>query len=76
MRRPRLGLDGRDHMALLHSDRIDGLVNMSVPFLPRGEVCRPAVQAAFGDSFSTSSTSRSGGADADLGRDPARRCVA
>jgi pimeloyl-ACP methyl ester carboxylesterase len=61
------------HMALLHPDRITGLVNMSVPYLPRGPVSPVSMfRQVFGDSFFYILYFQEPGvADADLGRDPA-----
>jgi pimeloyl-ACP methyl ester carboxylesterase len=60
-------------LALLHPERVAGVVGMSVPFIPRGPV--PPVQAmraAFGDQFFYILYFQEPGvADADLGRDPA-----
>jgi len=60
--------------ALLHPERVRGVVGMSVPFLPRGPV--PPVQLMrqlFGSSFFYIVYFQEPGvADADLGRDPAR----
>ena len=60
-------------MALLHPDRVAGLVNMSVPFLPRGEVSPVTMfRQLFGDTFFYILYFQEPGvADADLGRDPA-----
>ncbi|MBA3654999.1 MAG: alpha/beta hydrolase [Actinobacteria bacterium] len=60
-------------MALLHPDRVAGLVNMSVPFLPRGEVPPTTLfRQLFGDTFFYILYFQEPGvADADLGRDPA-----
>ena len=59
-------------MALLHPDRVAGVVGMSVPFLPRGPM--PPIQLmrhAFGDSFFYILYFQEPGvADADLARDP------
>ena len=61
------------NMALLHPDRVAGVVGMSVPFVPRGE--RSPVEAMrflFGDSFFYILYFQEPGvADADLGADPA-----
>ncbi len=60
-------------MALLHPDRVAGVVGMSVPFFPRAPI--PPVQmmrAAFGDTFFYIVYFQEPGvADGDLGRDPA-----
>ena len=60
-------------MALLHPDRVDGVVGMSVPYIPRGEM--PPVQLMrqlFGEQFFYIIYFQEPGvADADLGRDPA-----
>src|SRR3954463_10630869 len=40
------------HQALLHPDRVAGLVNMSVPHIPRGEISPiTAMRNVMGDSF-------------------------
>jgi pimeloyl-ACP methyl ester carboxylesterase len=60
-------------LALLAPERVAGVVGMSVPFLPRGDV--PPIQAmrmVFGDTFFYILYFQEPGvADADLGRDPA-----
>ncbi len=60
--------------ALLHPDRVQGVVGMSVPFLPRGE--RPPIEAmryVFGDNFFYILYFQEPGvADAELGGDAAR----
>lgn len=60
--------------ALLHPDRVRGVVGMSVPFVPRAPA--PPIQlmrAAFGDSFFYIVYFQEPGvADAELGADPAR----
>jgi epoxide hydrolase A/B len=60
--------------ALLHPDRLAGVVGMSVPFLPRGE--RPPIEAmrfVFADNFFyIVYFQEPGPADAELGDDPAR----
>ena len=60
-------------LAMLAPDRVDGIVNMSVPFLPRAPM--PPVQmmrAAFADAFFYIVYFQDPGiADADLGADPA-----
>lgn len=62
------------HLALAHRDRVAGLVNMSVPHLPRGPVPPiTAMRNAFGDSFFYILYFQEPGvADAELGGDPAR----
>jgi pimeloyl-ACP methyl ester carboxylesterase len=59
-------------MAVLHPDRVAGVVGMSVPFMPRAPM--PPVQLlrqVFGDSFFyVLYFQEPGVADADLGRDP------
>jgi pimeloyl-ACP methyl ester carboxylesterase len=62
------------HLALLHPDRVRGLVNMSVPHLPRGEVPPlTALRNLVGDSFFYILYFQEPGvADAELGGDPAR----
>jgi pimeloyl-ACP methyl ester carboxylesterase len=61
-------------LALLHPERVAGVVGMSVPFIPRGPM--PPVQVmrqVFGDMFFYIVYFQEPGvADADLGRDPAR----
>ena len=61
-------------LALLHPDRVAGVVGMSVPFIPRGE--RPPTEAMrfiFGDAFFYMLYFQEPGvADADLGADPGR----
>ncbi len=48
------------HEALLHPERVAGVVGMSVPFFPRGPVSFTAgLKAVFGDGFAHASTSRS-----------------
>jgi pimeloyl-ACP methyl ester carboxylesterase len=61
------------HTALLHPDRVAGLVNMSVPHLPRSPMPPlQLMQAAMGDRFFYMLYFQEPGvADADLGRDPA-----
>ena len=61
-------------MALLHPDRMTGVVAMSVPLLPRGPMAPVALmRAAFGDSFFYILYFQEPGvADADLGADPGR----
>ena len=60
-------------LALLHPDRVAGVVGMSVPYLPRGPI--PPVQLmrkAFADNFFYIVYFQEPGvADADLARDPA-----
>jgi epoxide hydrolase A/B len=60
--------------ALLHPDRVAGVVGMSVPFVPRGEVPpTETFRAMFGDSFFYILYFQEPGvADAELGVDPAR----
>jgi pimeloyl-ACP methyl ester carboxylesterase len=60
-------------LALLHPERVAGVVGMSVPFLPRSPVPpTQAMRAMFGDSFFyILYFQQPGVADADLGRDPA-----
>ena len=60
-------------MALLHPDRMTGVVAMSVPLLPRPAMSPVALmQAAFGESFFYILYFQEPGvADADLGADPA-----
>jgi pimeloyl-ACP methyl ester carboxylesterase len=60
--------------ALLHPERVAGVVGMSVPFLPRGEVPpTQAMRAVFGDNFFYILYFQDVGvADAELGADPAR----
>lgn len=60
-------------LALLHPERVAGVVGMSVPFIPRGPVPPiQAMRAAFGDQFFYILYFQEPGvADADLGRDPA-----
>lgn len=62
------------HAALLHPERVSGLVNMSVPFLPRGPMPPiTAMRRAFGDAFFYILYFQEPGvADAELGADPAR----
>lgn len=62
------------HLALLHPQRVRGLVNMSVPHLPRGAVAPiTAMRNAFGDAFFYILYFQEPGvADAELGADPAR----
>ena len=62
------------HEAVLHPERVTALVNMSVPYLPRGPVAPiTAMRNAFGDSFFYILYFQEPGvADAELGRDPAR----
>jgi pimeloyl-ACP methyl ester carboxylesterase len=59
--------------ALLHTQRVAGVVGMSVPFLPRGPMPpTELMRMAFGDSFFYILYFQEPGvADADLGRDPA-----
>jgi pimeloyl-ACP methyl ester carboxylesterase len=61
-------------LALLAPDRVAGVVGMSVPFLPRGEVPPTvAMRDAFGDSFFYILYFQDPGvADAELAADPAR----
>jgi pimeloyl-ACP methyl ester carboxylesterase len=61
-------------MALRHPDRVAGVVGMSVPFVPRGEVApTTAMRAILGDAFFYMLYFQEPGvADADLGADPAR----
>jgi pimeloyl-ACP methyl ester carboxylesterase len=58
-------------MALLHPDRVAGVVGMSVPFIPRGPVGPvTAMRQLFGDTFFYILYFQEPGvADADLGRD-------
>ena len=60
-------------MALLHPERMTGVVAMSVPLLPRGPMSPVALmRAAFGESFFYILYFQEPGvADADLGADPA-----
>lgn len=62
------------HEAVLHPERVTALVNMSVPYLPRGPVAPiTAMRNAFGDSFFYILYFQEPGvADAELGGDPAR----
>jgi pimeloyl-ACP methyl ester carboxylesterase len=62
------------HLALLHPDRVRGLVNMSVPHLPRGGAAPiTALRNAVGDNFFYMLYFQQPGvADAELGADPAR----
>jgi pimeloyl-ACP methyl ester carboxylesterase len=62
------------HEALLHPERVAGVVGMSVPFSPRGPVSTTAgLRAVFGDQFFYILYFQEPGiADADLGRDAAR----
>jgi epoxide hydrolase A/B len=62
------------HLALLHPRRVRGLVNMSVPHLPRGGAAPvTAMRNAFGDNFFyILYFQQPGVADAELGADPAR----
>jgi pimeloyl-ACP methyl ester carboxylesterase len=62
------------HEALLHGERCRGVVNMSVPFLPRGPVAPiTAMRNALGDAFFYILYFQEPGvADADLDRDTAR----
>jgi pimeloyl-ACP methyl ester carboxylesterase len=60
-------------MALLHPERVAGVMTMSVPLLPRGQM-KPIemMRAVFGDSFFYILYFQEPGvADADLGSDPA-----
>lgn len=60
-------------MALLHPDRVAGVMTMSVPLLPRGQM-KPIemMRAVFGDGFFYILYFQEPGvADADLGSDPA-----
>lgn len=61
------------HVALLHPERVAGLVNLSVPHLPRGPVPpTSALRAAVGDNFFYMLYFQEPGvADADLDADPA-----
>jgi pimeloyl-ACP methyl ester carboxylesterase len=61
-------------MALRHPDRVAGVVGMSVPFVPRGEVApTQAIRALLGEAFFYMLYFQEPGvADADLGADPAR----
>jgi len=60
--------------SLLHPERVIGVVGMSVPFLPRGEVSPvTAMRNVFGDAFFYILYFQEPGvADAELGDDPAR----
>jgi pimeloyl-ACP methyl ester carboxylesterase len=60
-------------MAVLHPDRMTGVVAMSVPLIPRGPMAPvPLMRAAFGESFFYILYFQEPGvADADLGADPA-----
>ena len=62
------------HQALLHPDRVRGLVNMSVPHLPRGPVSPiTAMRNVFADAFFYILYFQEPGvADAELGSDPGR----
>lgn len=62
------------HQALLHPARVDGLVNMSVPHLRRGEAAPTEIMRnLFGDGFFYMLYFQEPGvADAELGADPAR----
>jgi pimeloyl-ACP methyl ester carboxylesterase len=62
------------HMALLHPERVRGLVNVSVPHLPRGGAAPiTAMRNALGDNFFYILYFQQPGiADAELGGDPAR----
>lgn len=62
------------HVALLYPERTAGLVNMSVPHLPRAEVAPiTAMRNLFGDNFFyILYFQQPGAADAELGGDPAR----
>jgi pimeloyl-ACP methyl ester carboxylesterase len=62
------------HMALLHPERVRGLVNMSVPHLTRGGMAPiAAMRNALGDNFFyILYFQQLGVADAELGADPAR----
>jgi pimeloyl-ACP methyl ester carboxylesterase len=62
------------HLALLHPDRVRGLVNMSVPHLPRGGAAPiTALRNAVGDNFFYMLYFQQPGvADTELGADPAR----
>jgi pimeloyl-ACP methyl ester carboxylesterase len=62
------------HLALLHPERVRGLVNMSVPHLPRGGAAPiAAMRNAVGDNFFyILYFQQPGVADAELGADPAR----
>jgi pimeloyl-ACP methyl ester carboxylesterase len=62
------------HLALLHPERVRGLVNMSVPHLPRGGAAPiAAMRNAVGDNFFyILYFQQPGVADAELGGDPAR----
>src|SRR5688500_2056321 len=62
------------HLALLHPDRVLGLVNMSVPHLGRGGVAPTTAMRGFaGDNFFYMLYFQEPGvADADLGADPHR----
>jgi epoxide hydrolase A/B len=62
------------HLALLHPERVRGLVNMSVPHLPRGGALpTTAMRNVVGDNFFyILYFQQPGVADAELGADPAR----
>jgi pimeloyl-ACP methyl ester carboxylesterase len=62
------------HLALLHPERVCGLVNMSVPYLPRGGSAPiAAMRSAVGDNFFyILYFQQPGVADAELGADAAR----
>jgi pimeloyl-ACP methyl ester carboxylesterase len=62
------------HVALEHPDRVTGLVNMSVPHVPRGEVSPiTMMRNVIGDNFFYILYFQERGvADAELGGDPAR----
>lgn len=62
------------HLALLHPERVRGLVNMSVPHLARGGMAPiAAMRNAIGDNFFyILYFQQAGVADAELGADPAR----
>jgi pimeloyl-ACP methyl ester carboxylesterase len=62
------------HVALQHPDRVTGLVNMSVPHVPRGEVSPiTMMRNVIGDNFFYILYFQEPGvADAELGGDPAR----
>lgn len=62
------------NMAVLHPERVAGVVGMSVPFIPRPPIApTQAMRAALGDAFFYMLYFQEPGvADAELGGDPAR----
>lgn len=62
------------HQTTMHADRVAGLVNMSVPFIPRGDVAPTTMfRAIFADNFFYMLYFQEPGpADAELNGDPAR----